>query len=151
MAYRRGFMSGMRHGTICAAIWLACGVSPGLARQAPVAPHAPAHHHHVRARRHRHAAPIPPPPPPQAPAPQETAAPLPNLAAEPPHEELQPGLNVVPGDLQLHFPPAGDGYPPASSSQALDDSHTPKVPGLTLTVPLGQPGQDAPPEATTDN
>jgi hypothetical protein len=70
---------------------------------------------------------------------------LPNETVEAPHEQLQPGLNVVPGNLQLHFPPAGDGYPPASSSQALDDSHTPKVPGVTLTVPLGQPGQDAPP------
>ena len=91
---------------------------------------------------------VKPPPPPPAPAPAtplQTAAPLPNEAVQPPQEQLQPGLNVVPGNLQLHFPPSGDGYPPASSEQTLDETRAPKVPGVTLTVPLGQPNEDPPP------
>jgi len=141
----------MRCRAMCAAVWLACGLTAGLARQAPVTPqaaphHAPARHHRAHARQRRHAAQIPAPRPPTAPStPQQTTAPVPNEAAEPPRDQLQPGLNVVPGNLQLHFPPVGDGYLPSSSSQTLDDSHAPKVPGVTLTVPLGAPSQGTPP------
>jgi hypothetical protein len=141
-------------GKLCGAILLALWLKPGLAQTAATVPHAAQavpHHtpglHHVRARRHHHRAVIKPPPAPPAPVArvQTTAAPLPNEEAQPPQEQLQPGVNVVPGNLQLHFPPSGDGYPPASSEQTLDDTRAPKVPGVTLTLPLGQPGQGPPP------
>ena len=149
MATRRWFISGMRLGAIGLAPWL----TPALAQPASTRPHAvqvppqraPAPHHaHLRHHRRQTAVHVPHPPP--APAlPVETAAPLPNENEEPPREQLQPGLNVVPGNLQLHFPPSGDGYLPASSEQTLDDTRTPRVPGVTLTVPLGQPNQSGPP------
>ncbi len=89
---------------------------------------------------HAVAPPVQPPP-----APELTAAPVPDRNLDPPNQALDPGVNVVPGNLQLHFPPMGNGYLPNSSSQALDNSHTPKVPGVTLSVPLGAPGDGSPP------
>jgi len=143
MARRPWFISGMRCGTIGLTLWL----TPGLAQPAPPAAQVASRYaptrHHVHARHHRHQAASNVPRPLPAP-PVETAAPLPNENIEAPQAQLQPGLNVVPGNLQLHFPPSGDGYPPASSEQTLDDTRTPKVPGVTLTVPLGQPDEDPP-------
>jgi hypothetical protein len=103
--------------------------------------------HHVRRRgRHHshvlhHRRPLPPQPDTgtasQAPTPPAySSAPTPDGNLLPPHEYIPPATSVVPGALQLHYPPSGNGYVTGSSPQALDDDRTAKVPGLTLHVPL---------------
>jgi hypothetical protein len=156
MASRHWHIFGNTYGAIMfGVIGLGLLVSPGLAQTAatapastPAAPHHPPTPHHGHFRHHRHRVAVNAARPPQAPPPAtpvEAAAPLPNEDVQPPHEQLQPGVNVVPGNLQLHFPPSGDGYLPASSEQTLDETRAPKVPGVTLTVPLGQPNGGPPP------
>jgi hypothetical protein len=103
--------------------------------------------HHARRGSHarHHTAPPPTNVEPQARAPTPPAfseAPTPNDNLLPPHEYIPPATAVVPGTLQLHYPPSGNGYVTGSSPQALDDDRTAKVPGVTLHVPL-QP--DPPP------
>jgi len=94
---------------------------------------------------HHHAAPPPDNTDVESRAPTPPAyseAPTPNDNLLPPHEYIPPATSVLPGTLQLHYPPSGNGYVTGSSPQALDDDRTAKVPGVTLHVPL-QP--DPPP------
>ena len=71
----------------------------------------------------------------------EEQAPTPDANLVPPAEYVPPTASVLPGTMQLHYPPVGEGYVPGSSSQSMDDARTAKVPGLTVHVPI-QP--DAP-------
>ena len=120
-------------------------VAPTRAQAPPAAPrsiHSTVHRH--RHRRHT----VAPKPPPEAQtaapvqAPVYTEAPTPNGNLLPPQESVPPNTAVLPGTMQLHYPPSGEGYVPGSSPQAMDDARTAKVPGVTLHVPI-QP--DAPP------
>jgi hypothetical protein len=113
---------------------------------------APARHVHHHPRRHSHVTRHHAAPPPAQRTESETRAPTPPAYSEaptpdsnllPPHEYIPPDTSVVPGTLQLHYPPSGNGYVTGSSPQALDDDRTAKVPGLTLHVPL-QPGAPPP-------
>jgi len=69
------------------------------------------------------------------------AAPVPNENIGPPAADHPntPSPSVQPGELQMHFPPAGDGFLPASSHTEMDNLDTPKVPGVTVKVPVGTP------------
>jgi hypothetical protein len=116
--------------TIALALTLAA--SPGLAR---VAHHR--HHHHRRPTHDLAAlppAPVPAPDP-NAPAP----APVPNVDATPPQKILPPDrASLEPGNLQLHFPPVGEGFLPGSSSEQMDNERAPVVPGVSIEIPLSQ-------------
>jgi hypothetical protein len=138
----------------CLAAAVALGVAPGTAGAAapqpaqPAAPDLPVHH---RARHHHHYRRHPPPPlaslrPSPRPAADYTEAPRPRADLLPPKEAIPPSTAIVPGNLQLHYPPSGEGYVRGSSPQAMDDERTAKFPGVTLHVPLENPApQPLPP------
>ena len=100
------------------------------------------HHsvHHLR-RRHRQAHAVPPAQPRgQAPVPAGLVpAPVPDENVGPPAADNAgtPGPSVHPGDLQMHYPPSGEGFLPGSSHTAMDNLNTPKAPGVTVQVPVG--------------
>ena len=81
--------------------------------------------------------------------PAYTEAPQPNANLLPPAEPVPQSVSVVPGNLQLHYPPSGDGYVLGSSPQAMDDEHTARFPGLTVHFPMqpAAPQKLPPPQA----
>ncbi len=81
--------------------------------------------------------------------PDYTEAPTPNGNLLPPTEYVPPNAAVIPGTMQLHYPPSGEGYVPGSSPQAMDDARTAKVPGVTLHLPI-QPEAPPPLPSPTD-
>jgi hypothetical protein len=143
------------------AVGLAASTMPALGQEAPAsaAPAPVVHHpvhrprpHHHRAH-HRTAATATGTLEPQAPAPVQrpayTDAPRPDADLLPPKEYVPPNAAVIPGTMQLHYPPSGEGYVPGSSPQAMDDARTAKVPGVTLHLPI-QPTPPAPLPPPTD-
>jgi len=115
--------------------------------------HHTAHHRHARAKHRTASAGKPQEPQTAAPVPPAyTAAPTPNANLLPPQESVPSDTSVLPGTMQLHYPPSGEGYVPGSSPQAMDDARTAKVPGVELHVPL-QPDapQPLPPPQNTPN
>ena len=111
--------------------------------------------HHVHHRR-RHAGLTPAAPAPIAPAPLQAGspgtspAPVPNEDVGPPRTPPSTDASVDPGNLSIHYPPLGQGYLPGSSPQDMANTQTPKVPGVTVNVPLQQarPETLPPPDAT---
>jgi hypothetical protein len=67
------------------------------------------------------------------------AAPVPdeNVARPAVDNAVTPGPALAPGELQMHYPPSGEGFLPGSSHTSMDNLNTPKVPGVTLAVPVG--------------
>ncbi len=101
--------------------------------------------HHTRHRR-RHvvhlrpepAAPTAAPAPVQAGSPGTAPAPMPNEDVGPPRAAPNTDASVSPGNLSIHYPPLGQAYLPGSSQQDMANTQTPKVPGVTVKVPLEQ-------------
>ncbi len=103
--------------------------------------------HHTRHHRRRHgvhlqpqaAAPVEAPAPVQAGSPGTAPAPMPNEDIGPPRPAASNDTSVDPGNLSIHYPSLGNGYVPGSSPQDMENNQTPKVPGVTVKVPLEQP------------
>ncbi len=105
---------------------------------APVKTHHARHHrrHTVRLQA-QPSAPIGSPAPSQAEA-GTTPAPMPNEDIGPPRAPTDTSASVDPGSLSIHYPPLGNGYLPGSSPQDMANTQTPKVPGVTVNMPLQQ-------------
>jgi hypothetical protein len=103
-------------------------------------PTHPVRRHRRHTVRYHRAAPAAPPsqPAPQAAADGTTPAPVPNEDVGPPRKAPDTDASVDPGTLQIHYPPLGNGYLPGSSPQDMANTQTPKVPGVTVNVPLQQ-------------
>jgi hypothetical protein len=107
----------------------------------PEKPHPAPHHARYR---HRHVmrlrppAPVGTPAPVQAGSPGTTPAPVPNEDIGPPRSPPDTSASVNPGSLSIHYPPLGQGYLPGSSPQDMANTQTPKVPGVTVKVPLDE-------------
>ena len=125
---------------------VAAGIDPAgrSAREnPPCAPSPPPH----RAPAAQPPAPIGSPAPSQAEA-GTTPAPMPNEDIGPPRAPTDTSASVDPGSLSIHYPPLGNGYLPGSSPQDMANTQTPKVPGVTVNMPLQQPQpQPLPPPA----
>ena len=136
----------------CLLLGLPCGQGFGQTPPPSAAPQVKApviHHVHRRRRRVglRPAAPAPVAPPAvQAGSPGTSPAPVPNEDVGPPRAPTSTSATVDPGNLSIHYPPLGQGYLPGSSPQDMANTQTPKVPGVTVNVPLQQkPPQTLPP------
>jgi hypothetical protein len=124
------------------------GVDPLPQAVAPAShrvPHTPRHRRYLASHRARHAHVPPPPAAAGLQVPAEMPAPVPDLDREPPPDTAPAVTALSGGTLQMHYPHVGDGYVPGSSPAVLDDAHTPKVPGMTVTVPLTQTPPSSPP------
>ena len=134
------------------ALSLAQELPPAAVPQVQVPPRT----HHLRRHRHRVIGLQGQPPAPiGTPAPQEAGtagtspAPVPNEDIGPPRTPTATDPSVDPGNLSIHYPPLGNGYLPGSSPQDVANTQTPKVPGVTVKVPLEQARPEIlpPPEA----
>lgn len=140
----RRFMPGMFLVGLAAAPALAQPATAPTPHKTHITVHRHPRHHLVR---HTHAAAHPAlqAAPVSRATPTEAEAPVPDLDREPPPNEVPPTTQLSGGNLQLHYPHIGDGYVPGSSSATMDDAHTDKVPGLTVTVPISQGAEQTPP------
>ena len=127
---------------------LAQDAPPAAPPPAPPGLHHPHHrHHHVSRLRTQAPAPLGEPAPPRADTAGTTPAPVPNEDIGPPRAPAGSSPSVDPGNLSIHYPPLGSGYLPGSSPQDMANTQTPKVPGVTVKLPLAQarPAQLPPP------
>ncbi len=134
---------------LAAACWFCGSAWAAPVQPATANPETSAHPKHTSSVRHRHgrrhhaARPVSPPKSDARPGGTDALqpAPVPNEDARPPETDTAatPEPSLHPGQLQMHFPPSGEGYLPGSSHTEMDNLNTPKVPGVTIKLPVGDP------------